>query len=1058
MVLAPIKMSGVPQQTDGYNVKRQRFAKLVRQVVDRLYESKIDRYLDLKILPTGIIRCAFVDDGKVVEMEILPSGQAEFYQAEKSDRRRTDSAIEEGYLASFMNTQHRFDAVAQRKPRKCTKGIPCKGTCITKGFTCRKPVTDVVPAGVFLEMRRLTDELKPAMGGASADELDNKSIRELKSLAQKENIYRYSYMTSDELKTAIRTAKQSPEQQGRIGKTIDRRKAERAAIESFAPKGAVDAWRKIDKITKAFGTNPGRAGLLIAAVLIGASNSTITSMREKYKKGLDESAQMALDRARKMPIDNTSKPNILFAVGGFSGAGSSGKKLKDLLEENQEDTKADGWFGKKNHIVDVSSKEFDINTPSASKFNPDGSYNFGYLGSVAQQSFGKFVQNFQRGRNEAAVDLAAQMYAYGAQYPKKAINVMGHGVGGNVVREATEIMSRMRPTGGVSGQDVIKRMNIANLGTPYFGFTDDSMWSRIKHRTITSSQDPFSVLPKTAAQWISSVKGHEPESYLRNLDVRDRLREAFGYYGSSIAGRKQSEEKFKQTYSAIGEALELVPVPGLASTWNGIGKIADKYKNNKAAAAIATGVLLTGTGAGVYLHRRKKYEESLSNFASEAERQANEMIDDPNFQRKMRRQRNSTTFVVGGAGMTSEELEKQLRENASPEDKKWMSRSQVVAFQNDIDPGIPEGVSIASPEGIGYLARKLYGGTLQRLLKTGPDPKAVELAKQMYAHGQSFQLDFDANGNPTAARIPNNVVAVGEGGQIVREAMDILARMGGADSKRAIGKKIANQTQVVTVGTPYFGFTNNAKDIKEVVRETQVIGDGDMLGRTSFLQKPRTVQSTGVGGASASDYMGSSETTKQIFREIRNTEQWHKPQPLERGEAPNEVVSEMIGNVKSFRTKKAKEQIEREKQAETVSPSIAAAAKLPAGLSKASATNSSAPSRQPGFEQLDPLEQFKQNAEFVRKNTGKGGSFEFTPKESLETLKALARNYAKFTGKDAIDLLELIGGLELPSLPDAAPKKPANKPAGKPRNTSTAVPKGNGTVTKVRTNPKSIRP
>jgi hypothetical protein len=89
----------------------------------------------------------------------------------------------------------------------------------------------------------------------------------------------------------------------------------------------------------------------------------------------------------------------------------------------------------------------------------------------------------------------------------------------------------MKPKGrqGLDGRKMLDRMNIVRLGTPSFGLANDSFWGRVNHRTITSSQDPFLRSTQKAQQWISTVKGHEIDDYLKDGEVRDRLREAFGY-------------------------------------------------------------------------------------------------------------------------------------------------------------------------------------------------------------------------------------------------------------------------------------------------------------------------------------------------------------------------------------------------------------------------------------------------------------------------------------------------------------------------------------------------
>jgi hypothetical protein len=165
---------------------------------------------------------------------------------------------------------------------------------------------------------------------------------------------------------------------------------------------------------------------------------------------------------------------------------------------------------------------------------------------MAKEGFGQFLKNFHRGvtggvQNQASVDLAAKMYAYAKKYPDKQIHIVAHGAGGLTAREAADILSRMKPPSGrgLTGRDVVNRLNLVNLGTPYFGISENVG----KQQTITSSQDPFSMLPKRNEKWISTVPGHEVEDYLTSPEVREQLRTFLGYYKNTAYQREKVAQK-----------------------------------------------------------------------------------------------------------------------------------------------------------------------------------------------------------------------------------------------------------------------------------------------------------------------------------------------------------------------------------------------------------------------------------------------------------------------------------------------------------------------------------
>lgn len=754
-----------------------------------------------------------------------------------------------------------------RKQSKCTKGVRCKKACIQAGDACRNTATSVASKAELQRMQATAIAVNPA----AKDAFEGRTIRELQEEARKKGVYRANHQKKEELINTLKVLESNPRSQEQIRKTLEKRRATRKAAEKLVPKDALNIWKSISKLSGKSGGSPETAALLVAGALIGASTATVNRMRDRYKSGLNESAQSAMERALKMPVTKTNKPNVTFAVGGFSGTGSTGQRVKDLLEAPQDGTKGEKWFGKDNHIIPFNSPEFNIKTPSSSKRNPDGSYNPVYLGSVAKQGFGQFVQNFGRKRNEASVDLAASIYAHAVANPAAQINALAHGVGGNVADEATEILARMKHPDkkkGVNGAEIAKRLNIVRLGSPHFGFTNDKGWSNglIKHRTITSSGDPFSILPKRAAQWISTVRGAEPDDYLKNGEVRDRIREAFGYYSSSLLGREAADKRGKEVRKSIGEAISVVS-PNAGKLWNQLGAVQEKAKENPVAAGILGGAVVLSTSAATYQTMRKNYQAGLNDSAGKAFKLAQN--------EKVKKVANSNiTFAVGGAGSPSQDIIDAMPDKikGTPNGKGGYVGGQThfVGFDDEIarTAKLPE----TETDGLPYnaeLLRQGYGGVLTRALKGVRPPlvgktkvqneDAIALASQIYAQAQ-YQFKPIGQGGRGRKDYKINVLAGNTGGVTAREAMEILARMPNGD-------KIAKQVSLVTLGTPSFGLVNNDPGTREkpkfVPPETNFMGNDPVASRLPGRGAGMTRQ-VPVRGSDAKSFLGSTEVMAGI--------------------------------------------------------------------------------------------------------------------------------------------------------------------------------------------------
>lgn len=546
-----------------YSDTRFNFAARLKQILSRVYTDGIDQFLDLKISNTGDIDGLFRDDDKLIEFSIK-NGIIKYSLASKNKNRRNDSWLAEYFQVLRWDTRNKRTG----KP-KCSKGISCGSACIANNKACVVKLRNVATSIEIDLLQKAAIKLKLSLSSPTTpqhptppfDPLEGKSIRDLKKEASDRGIYRYSEMTTAQLKEAIKAADQDPEQQERIRKTLNKNQGLDREARKFGITGkdkpqkallsGLKAWRQINKVAEIAGVNPSLSVAAIGTLVMGATMQQYNRARDNYRLGLSPSARTAEERARKLNVEHVQKSNITFVVGGFKSQNSTAARIADLLTSSKE-TKNDEWFENQNHIVEFDNKEFDIPEVTFSKRNSDGSYNPAYLGHVATKGFGQMYKNFQRHRNEDSVELASQIYAYAVKrnidgklgHKDKPINILAHSAGGITTNEALEILARMQPIskGAPSGRDILQQVNVVTLGTPDFGFTENVASN---YRNITSEQDPFSVLPKRREKWISTVKGHEPDDYLTNSDVLEQIRQGFGYYEASAYQRERQVRRKK---------------------------------------------------------------------------------------------------------------------------------------------------------------------------------------------------------------------------------------------------------------------------------------------------------------------------------------------------------------------------------------------------------------------------------------------------------------------------------------------------------------------------------
>lgn len=525
-----------------FEQQRLRFLAQLKSILERSYIDGIDQFMKIDISPSGDISGRFRDGRKLIEFLITDAEiETRLISGQRSD----------AYLDGAMTaiTSIRFDAPRnsiRKKQKKCNKGMSCGYACISAGDVCRIGSRSVASPGEIQALRKQAQTMRDPGTMQQPDPYEGMTIRDLKKEASKRGVYRYSEMTSEQLKRAIRAADESPKQQDRIRKTLEKRKQARDVVEGGSVNKYVKSWIQIEKLFKMSNVD-GRllAGAAIAA-FTGFGVKVYSDLKDRYRSGLRDSAMAAIYRAEKTPAPEVRKGNITFAVGGFAGEGSSGAEIKKRLEDLADKPDADAsdrWFRDQNEIIPIDIPEFDIEPFPGNKRNPDGSYTPEYLGYLGTKGFGAFAQNFRDQRNEASVELASQIYAYANAKNRngrfvnknKPINIVAHSAGGLTAREALDIIALMP-----NGKDVLERVNLVSMSTPDFGFSEKRLAREI---SLTSGLDPLSILPQRYPKRINSVKGREISDFLGDENAVEQIRRHFGYYPTSTYYRERPKDK-----------------------------------------------------------------------------------------------------------------------------------------------------------------------------------------------------------------------------------------------------------------------------------------------------------------------------------------------------------------------------------------------------------------------------------------------------------------------------------------------------------------------------------
>ena len=508
-----------------------------------------------------------------------------------NDKNITYSAVT-ARIDSFQRFM-RFDA----KKKKCKIGIACGETCIGSRKKCELSTSAIAKPSEMRQLKMTASKLFVEQNPINAakpekpvndyeinpDTKQPYTIRDLKKIAGSRGIFGYGSMTMKELKESLALNDKDPDSGRRIAESITKRRTTSSRLIDAAGlkgknKGAegntkktiselLDNWKRIEALSKFAGNNTLQwSAAAVGAFLIGTTVRTYEKAKEDYRDGFDESAKIAQERAAKInlqhPEESNGKPvirngkqvmtskikqdNITFAVG--SGKGHGAEEIKSLLLDGEKGDKSDEWLKKSHYVI-----PFNLQETGSPKLSATGNPAVDAANDVVN-GFGDSMRNWKQKRNQDSVDLAAQIYAHAIAVDQtdgktlvnanKKINLLAHGYGGQVTKEALEILARMEIKGSPPGKEVLKQVNAVYLGTPHFGFAENV--SR-RQRTIVSQQDPVAMLPTfgdgARQQWISSVSGHAPSDYLKDPRVRESVKEAFGYYQGSPEEIRRTQRK-----------------------------------------------------------------------------------------------------------------------------------------------------------------------------------------------------------------------------------------------------------------------------------------------------------------------------------------------------------------------------------------------------------------------------------------------------------------------------------------------------------------------------------
>lgn len=441
--------------------------------------------------------------------------------------------------AKYLNAREDSVARTDRKIR-CLKGKPCGDICIPKKNECQ--------VGKSIPTKEAANNytINPDTG-------EEYTIRELKQEARKNNIYRYSDLTKPELQQALVLASKPEEQQQKIAKSVisksspsqkainlglrgpESRKVRQGTTEAFR------TFKNLESLSKFANTQTIQWGVAATAMfLTGTTLRTFEKLKGEYRGNFKDGAKQAAEKALTISPPRVQKRNLTFIVGTDEDeANTMVNSLNKLSESGRIEDKF--LTSEEQHFVKFPLKEANYKETGNSIVD-------------AVNLLNVYARNLRRGKDQDAVDLAAQIYAYGIQRVKtnpnklknksKNINILAGRLPGQTSRLALEYLQRIEVKGQPSGKEILEQINLVNLGSPHFGFTENVSK---RQRTLISAQDPTSALPVWGSegrpQWVSTVKGGNVKDYLSDERSLQAIRESFGFYDDSATQLERKKRK-----------------------------------------------------------------------------------------------------------------------------------------------------------------------------------------------------------------------------------------------------------------------------------------------------------------------------------------------------------------------------------------------------------------------------------------------------------------------------------------------------------------------------------
>lgn len=342
-----------------------------------------------------------------------------------------------------QNSIARFDQ-ALKKPN-CKKGKPCTsqtGTtvCIPKNYTCRDQKSAKSPRQISLKsgkaiggkleakkLERLEEEKdKRAAYDTNPKTGKTYTIRELKEIAREKELGGYSELNTEQLKRRLVEYDEADEEAKITYKKRSvsggRGLTKRQIAASFSGKGkaskagreaAMEAnqfWKNMETLAKFAGAKPVSVGMAaVGAYAAGVTLKKYDELKTKYTSNFKEqsdevfekAAVLSKSRGRRVRPQNEEGNNITFVVA------NTDRESQDMVDTLVGIGKSENAKTEDEWLAELGFAKF-TNKEAGFRTTDDPIVN-------ATNSLKQYAQNIKRGKDQDAVDLAAQIYAYATE-------------------------------------------------------------------------------------------------------------------------------------------------------------------------------------------------------------------------------------------------------------------------------------------------------------------------------------------------------------------------------------------------------------------------------------------------------------------------------------------------------------------------------------------------------------------------------------------------------------------------------------------------------------------